>query len=50
LVPKGAILGQWDTAIQDLYKTPGRMALKLAAAQAGAEPEALAAITRLLRP
>jgi predicted short-subunit dehydrogenase-like oxidoreductase (DUF2520 family) len=43
-------LGQWDAAIQDLYKALGRVALDLAAAEGSAPPEALAAIRNLLRP
>lgn len=42
-------LGPWDAMIQDLYKSLGRVALELAAAQGTAAPEALAAIRRLLQ-
>ena len=41
-------LGPWDAMIQDLYKSLGRVALELAAAQGTAAPEALGEIRRLL--
>jgi len=41
-------LGRWDEAIQCVYKSLGRVALELSAAQGNADPEALAAIKGIL--
>lgn len=41
-------LGEWDEAIRSVYRSLGRIAVELSAAQGSAEPESLAAIRRML--
>ena len=41
-------IGQWDEDVQRVYKALGHFAVELSTAQGNADPEALAAIKKLL--
>jgi predicted short-subunit dehydrogenase-like oxidoreductase (DUF2520 family) len=43
-------LGEWDGLVQAVYQRLGQVAVELSAAQGNADPEALAAIRKLLEP
>ena len=46
---QSAALDRWATRVAELYRALGRVAVDLAAAQGEADPEALAAVQKLLR-